>query len=386
MTNPGSLDPSLTANQSLWRVVVEAIRAAPPGQRRGLAFSPLPIAVALVLSVGDIASGTNPLEMARILGLVFASAAYTILLIAHVLHYLSQGRALNCSTVSLGQRFQWPFRQLESEVPDRIFQALPIMLLISAGLTSAAIGLYLPSFFVRPITLIMLPMFGALLWLAFRAAVHTSQFLYQYAERQAALAARAREEATEAQLSALQAQMNPHFLFNALNTVASLVRSNPRTAERTVEHLSDVLRRTLARSSRTSGTVAEEIEYLKAYLAVEQQRFGDRLSVEWSVTPDALPCSLPPLMLQPLVENALRHGLGARLEGGHLSIGVARDNGHLELTVTDDGAGMPTRVTEGTGLGNLRRRLTTLYGNAARLSLETASPGTTVRLQLPVQE
>lgn len=347
-------------------------------------MSPLPSVVALVVSVGDIAGGTNLLEVSRILGLVLASAAYTILLIAHVLHYVSQDRAFNCSRVSW--RMQWPFKRLESEVPDRIFSVLPIMLLVSAGLTCMAIGLYMPSFFVRPITLVMLPMFGGLLWLAFRAAVHTSQFLYQYAERQAELAARAREEATEAQLSALQAQMNPHFLFNALNTVASLVRSNPRTAERTVEHLSDVLRRTLARSSRTSGTVAEEIEYLKAYLAVEQQRFGDRLSVEWSVTPDALRCSLPPLMLQPLVENALRHGLGARLEGGRLTIGVERNNGHLDLTVTDDGAGMPTRVTEGTGLGNLRRRLSTLYGDQARLTLETASPGTTVRLQLPVPE
>ena len=385
MTDPRAPDTSLTANQSLWRVVVEAIRAAPPSQRRALAFSPLPSVVALIVSVGDIAGGTNLLEVSRILGLVLASAAYTILLIAHVLHYVSQERAFNCSRVG-SWRMQWPFKRLESEVPDRIFSVLPIMLLVSAGLTCTAIGLYMPSFFVRPITLVMLPMFGGLLWLAFRAAVHTSQFLYQYAERQAELAARAREEATEAQLSALQAQMNPHFLFNALNTVASLVRSNPRTAERTVEHLSDVLRRTLARSARTSGTVAEEIEYLKAYLAVEQQRFGDRLSVEWSVTADALPCSLPPLMLQPLVENALRHGLGARLEGGRLTIGVERNNGHLDLTVTDDGAGMPTRVTEGTGIGNLRRRLSTLYGDQARLTLETASPGTTVRLQLPVRE
>jgi LytS/YehU family sensor histidine kinase len=231
--------------------------------------------------------------------------------------------------------------------------------------------------------MIMVPLFGYLLLLAFRTAVHTSRFLYSYAEQQAELAARAREEATEAQLSALQAQMNPHFLFNALNTVASLVRINPRTAETTVEHLSDVLRRTLARSSRTTGTVGEEIEYLKAYLAVEQQRFGDRLAVEWAVTPEALPCRLPPLVLQPLVENALRHGLGARLEGGRLRISAARHNGRLELAVSDDGAGLPSRVLEGTGLGNLRRRLSTLYGEAARLSLESSRPGTTVRLELP---
>jgi signal transduction histidine kinase len=385
MTEPAT-GPALTANQSLWRVVADAIRSAPKAQRRGLAMAPLPIAVALFFSVGDILEGTNPLELARVLGLVLASAGYTVLLIAHVLHYLSQHQSMNCGALSLRGRMQWPFQRLESQVPDRIFQALPAMLLVSAALTTAAIGLYLPSFIARPLTLIMLPMFAGLLYLAFRAAVHTSRFLYHYAEEQAALAARAREEATEAQLSALQAQMNPHFLFNALNTVASLVRSNPRSAERTVEHLSDVLRRTLARNSRTTGTVAEEIDYLKAYLAVEQQRYGDRLAVDWSVTPEALRCPLPPLVLQPLVENALRHGLGARLEGGRLSISAVRQNGRLELAVSDDGAGLPNRVVEGTGLGNLRRRLTTLYGDAASLSLEPEPAGTTVRLTLPVRE
>jgi two-component system LytT family sensor kinase len=132
--------------------------------------------------------------------------------------------------------------------------------------------------------------------------------------------------------------------------------------------------------------VAEEIDYLKAYLAVEQQRYGDRLAVDWSVTPEALRCPLPPLVLQPLVENALRHGLGARLEGGRLSISAVRQNGRLELAVSDDGAGLPNRVVEGTGLGNLRRRLTTLYGDAASLSLEPEPAGTTVRLTLPVRE
>jgi len=378
---PTVSQPTLRPDQPLWRLVAEAIRAAPPTHRRGLAWSPLPIVVALVTSVPDIIAGTNVLEIARLIGLILASAGYTVLLVAHVLHYISQSQPLVCG--SLRARMQWPFASLKSQVPDRIFQALPVMALVSAALSTTAIGLYLPSFFARPITMIMVPLFGYLLLLAFRTAVHTSRFLYSYAEQQAELAARAREEATEAQLSALQAQMNPHFLFNALNTVASLVRINPRTAETTVEHLSDVLRRTLARSSRTTGTVGEEIEYLKAYLAVEQQRFGDRLAVEWAVTPEALPCRLPPLVLQPLVENALRHGLGARLEGGRLRISAARHNGRLELAVSDDGAGLPPRVLEGTGLGNLRRRLSTLYGEAARLSLESSRPGTTVRLELP---
>lgn len=373
------------SDTSFWRMVFDAIRAAPPSQRRGLIFSPFPILVALLVSITDVFRGTDLLEVSRLIGLLLASASYSLLLVAYVLHHVSQNQVTGCD-FSLSRRMRWPFARLESQRPDRIFQALPVMALVSTTLAAAAIGLYLPSFISRPRTLLMLPFFGFMVVMGVRAAGHISRFLYGYAEQQAALAARAREEATQAQLAALQAQMNPHFLFNALNTVADLVRTNPRTAEKTVEHLSDVLRRTLARSSQTTGTVAEEIEYLKAYLAVEQQRYGERLAVEWKVDPDALRHPLPPLVLQPLVENALRHGLGARLEGGHLRIEAARNNGNLEFTVTDDGAGLPPRMHEGTGIGNLRRRLQTLYGGEAGLSLEPAHPGTRVRLHLPVRD
>ena len=102
-----------------------------------------------------------------------------------------------------------------------------------------------------------------------------------------------------------------------------------------------MLRRTLARTSRTTGTLDEELEYLKAYLAVEQQRYGDRLQVSWDIADETRRMSLPPLLLQPLVENALKHGLGARLEGGHLAIVAAREGDSLRLSVTDDGAGLP---------------------------------------------
>ena len=128
------------------------------------------------------------------------------------------------------------------------------------------------------------------------------------------------ERQRRAKISALQAQMNPHFLFNALNTVASLVRTDPRAAESTVENLAQVLRRTLDRSQRTFSTVEDEIGYLRAYLSVEMERYGDRLTVRWSVDPAADHLTLPPMTLQPLVENALKHGIGNRLHGGNLSI------------------------------------------------------------------
>jgi hypothetical protein len=347
-------------------------------QRRGLFWSPLPILVALVLGIVDITQGTNQQEVFRLVGLLCATTAYSLLLVAHVLHYLSQRQATgNC-------RMQWPFSRLESVVPTELFMALPVMSVAAAVLMSLAIGLYVPSLLVRVKAWILLPFYLWVLVIAIRTVVHTSRFLYTWAERQAAHAAKAEAEAADARLAALQAQMNPHFLFNALNTVAALVRTNPGTAERTVEHLADVLRRTLARTSRTSGTLEEELEYLKAYLAVEQQRYGERLSVSWAIAEETRRLSLPPLLLQPLVENALKHGLGARLEGGRLAIAAARDGDSLRLSVTDDGAGLPTRTHEGTGIGNLRRRLSTLYGDRARFSLEQQNGSTVATLDLPV--
>jgi two-component system sensor histidine kinase AlgZ len=381
MSTPLGTTPAPAApapEQPLWRVVTDAIKAAPPMQRRGLFWSPLPIVTALGIGVADIVSGTNRLEIYRLSGLVLASTGYTLLLVAHVLHYLSQIQKPDCKPRD------WPFFRLESRVPSRLFMAIPVMSCVAAALLASAIALYIPSVLVRPKALLLLPFFIWLLVIAVRTVAHTSRFLYTWGERQAALAARAESEAADARLAALQAQMNPHFLFNALNTVAALVRTNPGTAERTVEHLADVLRRTLARTSRTSGTLDEELEYLKAYLAVEQQRYGERLKVSWTIADETRRLSLPPLLLQPLVENALKHGLGARLEGGHLAIAAARDGDSLRLSVTDDGAGLPTRSQEGTGIGNLRRRLATLYGDRAHFTLEQQNGSTVATLDLPV--
>jgi LytS/YehU family sensor histidine kinase len=135
--------------------------------------------------------------------------------------------------------------------------------------------------------------YGAMLVFAAHTVMRSTRTLFMHATQHAAAAAEARSEAAAAHVAALQAQMNPHFLFNALNTVASLVRSDPRAAEHVVENLSDVLRRTLERSAGTAGTVREEVEYVRAYLALEQQRCGERLRVEWSIPDHALEHPLP---------------------------------------------------------------------------------------------
>ena len=129
----------------------------------------------------------------------------------------------------------------------------------------------------------------------------------------------------------------------------------------------------------------EEIDYLRAYLSVEQERWGDRLQVVWEVSEDTLELSLPPLTLQPLVENALVHGIGNRLEGGTLSIRTERRNGSLVVCVCDDGPGFPKRYRERTGLGNLRKRLETIYGEEATVRSEGNREGASVTVEIPAQ-
>jgi signal transduction histidine kinase len=241
----------------------------------------------------------------------------------------------------------------------------------------AVLGLALPR------AIAGMAVFGGMLVVAGLTVTRSTRTLFRFAAQQAAAAADARGEAAAARLSALQARMNPHFLFNALNTIAALVRTAPPAAERAVENLSDVLRRTLDRSAETMGTVAAEVDYVRAYLALESERWGERLRIDWEIDADALPRPLPPLTLQPLVENALRHGLGGRIGGGRIRLLVSADPHHVRLRVEDDGEGFPAVWSEGTGLGNLRQRLRAHYGEAAELTVDRTAPGGAVAIVIP---
>lgn len=271
--------------------------------------------------------------------------------------------------------------------PRRLHQtmlAAPLLGVVATLLMGTAGGiLVVRGIFRSPV----LGLVAAFVWGAALVAVRlvhvTTRSLYRYGREQAEAAARAQAEAAEGQLAALQAQLNPHFLFNALNTVAALIRTDPQRAEGTVENLAQVLRRTLERTRRTVAPLGEEIDYLKAWLAVEKERWGDRLQVSWQIANDALKVPVPPLTLQPLVENALKHGLSERIEGGRIEVAAGLEGGNLVLSVTDDGVGPPMRILEGTGLSNLRRRLSTLYGEAAGLRLEPLRPGMRVVVKLP---
>jgi len=189
----------------------------------------------------------------------------------------------------------------------------------------------------------------------------------------------------QARLSALRMQLQPHFLFNALNAISSLVHSNPEAADEMIANLSDFLRMTLELPDHPQVPLRRELEFLDRYLAIEQVRFGGRLRVTRDFPADTLDVPVPVLVLQPLVENAVRHGLQPRPGPGQLRISARRTGDVLEVAVVDDGVGIGVGMREGIGLSNTRARLRELHGDGARLEIGPApGQGTVVTLRVPI--
>jgi hypothetical protein len=218
--------------------------------------------------------------------------------------------------------------------------------------------------------------------------ISTVIYLIFNARAQQALA---EKRAAQAQLQLLQAQMEPHFLFNTLANVLTLIDVEPARAKAMLETFTDYLRATLAKLRTGQGSVGSELDLADAYLRLLQLRMEDRLRFSIDADAQTRHAVLPPLMLQPLVENAIHHGLEPKLEGGSVLIQARLLGDTLQLTVSDDGLGpdAPKRRTTGTrggngiALANIRERLQSLYGDAASLSIEALQPGTRVTLRLP---
>jgi hypothetical protein len=206
------------------------------------------------------------------------------------------------------------------------------------------------------------------------------------AESEKARAAAIEKQAVQAQLQLLQAQVEPHMLFNTLANLQGLITIDPPRAQLMLDQLIQYLRATLSAARAANTTLGQEFALLQAYLALMQMRMGERLRIELDLPLDCADLSVPPMLVQPLVENAIKHGLEPKLEGGSIRVRAQRQAQHLLITVEDDGLGLEANGTSGTrvGLANLRERLEVLYGGAARFELRPGQPGAVAILNLPL--
>ena len=208
---------------------------------------------------------------------------------------------------------------------------------------------------------------------------HQSWGYYQRSRERERQASALATELVRTRLEVLRMQLNPHFLFNTLHTISALIHENPDDADRIVARLSELLRVSLEQSDSQEVPLRQELSFLERYLQIEQTRFQDRLAVEMEIESGLDSVLVPSLILQPLVENAIRHGIEPREDTGRVKIGARRLNGMLELKVSDNGPGLPEAEVaprrEGVGLSNTRSRLSHLYGADHRFELTPASGG-----------
>ena len=213
---------------------------------------------------------------------------------------------------------------------------------------------------------------------------------YESTQQQREASLRASALAQQAQLKMLRYQLNPHFLFNTLNAISTLILDNRNAvANSAVTALSEFLRYTLDQDPMKKVTVAQEIQALNLYLGIEKMRFGKRLTIDFAVDDSALDALMPSLLLQPLIENAIKYAVAPREEGGRVAVAGRVYGGMLHLSVTDDGPGMidSTRLKNGLGVGirNTRERLDVLYGDKGSVDVANSNPGLCVALLFPAE-
>jgi two-component system LytT family sensor kinase len=237
-------------------------------------------------------------------------------------------------------------------------------------------------------TVIHLHLGVAVYWVAL-GSVHAVRYHAEFRQK-AVTASQLESQLARAQLHALRAQLHPHFLFNTLNSIAVLMRRDVESAETMLHRLSDLLRVTLDHSTALHVSLKQELDFLKRYLEIEQVRFQDRLTVAFDVDPAVLDTRVPYMLLQPLVENALRHGIAQRTTAGRLEVSVHPRGDLLRIQVRDDGPGMVVETADdsgdGIGLHNTRSRLEKLYGARHDFVLRNlAGGGLEVDLKIPLR-
>lgn len=216
-----------------------------------------------------------------------------------------------------------------------------------------------------------------MIYLAILAAGFARNYFFRYQERQEHTS-RLETQLTRARLDALRMQINPHFLFNTLHAVSTLVERDPQGVRRMIARLSDLLRYTLEDSSNQEVRLRQELKFLDGYLDIQQIRFQGKMRIDKQIDEEVLDALVPNLILQPLVENAIKHGVSRTSGVGRITLHAGRGEGWLYLAVEDDGPGLaapPMEETDGTGLRNTRARLEALYGEEHELRFETPDGG-----------
>jgi two-component system, LytTR family, sensor kinase len=236
-----------------------------------------------------------------------------------------------------------------------------------------------------PITLLKLYVTYATYWAIVVAARVAEQ--QRIVREREVRGAQLETELAKAHLEALKMQLHPHFLFNTLNTISGLMREDVEAADVMLAQLSDLLRRTLDTEGRHEVTLEEEIRWLQTYLAIQQTRYGPRLKIDVDVPTACGQALVPTLILQPLVENAIRHGFSVTPGPGAVAVRASTADSRLRLDVTDEGPGVVVPLREGYGLRNTRSRLAAMYGGAASLRVEArgSGHGTLSRIELPLR-
>jgi two-component system, LytTR family, sensor kinase len=233
-----------------------------------------------------------------------------------------------------------------------------------------------------------------LIYWALLGLAHAANYYRRFREREKRAAqlelesAQLETQLTRAQLDALKMQLHPHFLFNTLNSISVLMQEDVAAANQMLVRLSDLLRLALKNNHAHEVPLKQELDFLRSYLEIEQTRFQDRLRVKIDADAETLDASVPNLILQPLVENCIRHAVAPKAAASTIEISAARRNGHLELVVRDDGAGLPASNggAKGIGLANTRTRLEKLYGSNHQFELAPAKGGgLQVTISIPFQ-
>lgn len=353
-------------------------------RRRG-AFS-LPVQVAL-WALGSAAAGA---VVGVVVGLLLGRPLDSPLALVGLLFGLVVGMTVFVCSVAL-------YPALRGLAPPLRYLLLAVGLLAGSAAGTAVVAWRYPYFVVSdPTQSLAVFALNAVLALIVGGLAHAYEGMrwrlaesLREVEEVRLVEAQLQEQAAKAELSALQARINPHFFFNTLNTISALLAEDPDKADDVLQTLAGLFRYTFKAAHGGTVPLTEELEFIEGYLAVEKARFGDRLRVAWEIDPKARRARVPGLILQPLVENAVGHGLAPAPRGGTVRIVARLEEAALVVDVEDDGVGLPAErsdlIREDHGLGNVRRRLATATSGRGALELGPAASGrgTLARIVLP---